>query len=224
MVNVVCIYWGTKYPTIYVQNLYNMVKRNLTVPFTFTCFTDHVKLQKLVQGDIRVRSMPYHNFKGWWNKMTLFSPKANLQGEILYLDLDLVILENIDCLLSFEKNKCCFINDFNKSKYYFNSSVMRFNNNIMTEHVWDPYVKHRNTYDKMLGDQNVITQLIKRTKHYAIYPDEWTFSYKWYDRKKPRYKKKDHTYELRPNTKIAVFHGKPNPHESTQEWVKNNWK
>jgi hypothetical protein len=26
------------------------------------------------------------------------------------------------------------------------------------------------------------------------------------------------------NAKVAVFHGKPDPHEATQQWVIDNWK
>ena len=37
---VICISWGTKYGAPYVNRLYAMVARNLTPPFSFTCFTD----------------------------------------------------------------------------------------------------------------------------------------------------------------------------------------
>lgn len=40
VVNVVCMKWGTKYPALYVNNLASMVKRNLTLPYRFVCFTD----------------------------------------------------------------------------------------------------------------------------------------------------------------------------------------
>jgi len=60
MINVVCLLAGDKYKPIYVQNLYNMVKRHLTVPHKFICFTDHVKLHKLVEGDIEIRPL-IHN-------------------------------------------------------------------------------------------------------------------------------------------------------------------
>ena len=40
---VVCISWGTKYGAAYVNRLYAMVARNLTPPFSFTCFTDDAK-------------------------------------------------------------------------------------------------------------------------------------------------------------------------------------
>jgi hypothetical protein len=57
-----------------------------------------------------------------------------------------------------------------------------------------------------------------------LYPDEWTFSYKWYDRKQPRYDITKQTFEMDPIAKVAIFHGKPDPHESDQQWVINNWK
>ena len=45
--NFCCVYYGDKYDVKYVQNLYNMVQRHLTIPHKFYCFTDHVKLHKL---------------------------------------------------------------------------------------------------------------------------------------------------------------------------------
>ena len=76
------------------------------------------------------------------------------------------------------------------------------------------------------GDQNVITDLI--TKYYGekikTYPDEWTFSYKWTSRKHQKFSESVRTYEQVPGASIAVFHGKPDPHESTQKWVIDSWK
>ena len=40
---VICISWGTKYGAPYVNRLYAMVARNLTPPFSFTCFTDNAE-------------------------------------------------------------------------------------------------------------------------------------------------------------------------------------
>ena len=48
---VICINWGTKYGPDYVNRLYGMVARNITPPFTFTCFTDN-ELRGLVICDI----------------------------------------------------------------------------------------------------------------------------------------------------------------------------
>ena len=40
MVNVICIKWGTLYGPEFVNKLYSMVKRNLSLEFRFVCMTD----------------------------------------------------------------------------------------------------------------------------------------------------------------------------------------
>ena len=40
---VVCLKYGDKYSADYVNKLYNGVKRNLTVPFEFVCYTEDPK-------------------------------------------------------------------------------------------------------------------------------------------------------------------------------------
>ena len=101
--NVICIKWGTKFGPQYVNRLYNMVERNLTIPHRFICFTDNA--EGLVDG-IEVRPLPFLNDEGLpekaWKKLGLFSNNlGDLEGEALFLDLDVVIRDNIDCF--FEK-------------------------------------------------------------------------------------------------------------------------
>ena len=56
------------------------------------------------------------------------------------------------------------------------------------------------------------------------FPDEWTNSYKWFDRENPRFGKNLWTFEQKPDSKVAVFHGFPKPHQSEEQWVKDNWR
>ena len=225
MINVCCVFYQNKYEPIYVQHLYNMVKRNLTVPHKFYCFTDHVKLQKIVQGDIIFQKFPRGDFEGWWNKLQLFNPDTGLVGENFYLDLDVVILGNIDCFVKWgDENTMGVIRDFGQPDMFFNSSIMKWNNKICSEKIWKPFMADRPRFRRLQGDQNVVTDLMKGDPNIKIYPDEWTQSYKWFDRSRKRFNKQKWTFELSPTAKIAVFHGRPNPHESDQEWVKNNWK
>ena len=77
--SVYCVNVGNKYSPDYVFRLKSMVERNLTIPHNFIIYTDHTKMQKLVKGDnVIVRKLPFHDYEGWWNKLTLFSPEANL--------------------------------------------------------------------------------------------------------------------------------------------------
>ena len=238
MYNFACVCYGDKYPVEYVQKLYNMVTRNTTLHINFFVFTDHVKMEKMIDGNVNVRQFPENDLQGWWNKMQLFHPKTGLDGDTLYMDLDVVITQNIDCFFTHAKDKkVVLMRDFNRSTKGFNSSIMRFNNEVMTPNVWKPFLKERKTLQRLQGDQNVISQLIKQTPDkFDCFPDEWTFSAKWYDRDNPRFQRSRFTFERYPGAKVAVFHGKPDPnqlanphpHESYDpksiEWVKNHWK
>ncbi|MBW9112896.1 glycosyl transferase [Rhizobium cauense] len=98
---VICISWGTKYGAPFINRLYAMVKRNITPPFTFTCFTDNradlnpeILCEDLPPLD--VENMPVRT-KGIWPKGRLWGPTlGNLSGPVLFLDLDLVIVGSLD--------------------------------------------------------------------------------------------------------------------------------
>ena len=226
MYNFACVYYGDKYPVEYVQNLYNMVTRNTTLHINFFVFTDHVKLDKLVEGNINTRQFPEHDLQGWWNKMQLFHPKTPLDGPTLYMDLDVVITKNIDCFFTY-KPEARFVgmNDFNPITGLWNSSIMRFDNKQLHGDLWDKFYKDKSEWMRRFpGDQNLISEFIKNHPGCVSFPDSWTQSYKWYDRSGTRYSTSAMTYEHNGESLVTVFHGQPNPHESEQEWVKNAWK
>ena len=228
MINFVCIYYGDKYTFPYVKNLHNMVKRNLTTPHKFICFTDNTVIaqrKEFRSTDIEFRKFKRHDFNGWFNKLQLFSPDSNLEGNTLYMDLDVVIMKNIECFAYIGESKNFVgMNDFNPTTGNFNSSIMRFNNKYHSKLIWDEYMKRRSEFVRMHGDQEIISALIKKHEDTISFPDEWTQSYKWYNREGKRYHSTKWTYEQDPNAKVCVFHGRPNPAESDQEWVKELWK
>ena len=223
--NFICVNWGLKFKPLYVQNLYNMVQRHLTIPHKFILFTDRIKLHKTITGDnFEIRKLPFEEYKGYWQKLTLFSPEANLKGPCLYMDLDVVIMKNIDDMFTYGKDhNFVGMNDFNPTTGQFNSSIMKFNNNTTSDLIWKEYMKRRGDFRKHAGDQNIITDLIKKHKDTISFPDSWTQSYKWFNREGKRYHKSKWTFEKDPNAKVCIFHGHPNPHDSDQEWVKNLW-
>ncbi len=226
-INIVCVAYGSKYTMDYVQTLYNMVSRNITKDFKFICFSDNNVLKRNVSNEIEVRQFPRHDFNGWFNKLQLFNPENGLEGVSLYFDLDVVILENIDCFCEFgEDNTFAMLNEFNLAKWY-QSSIMKFDIRTANRLVYAPYILERTKFRKHHGDQTIITELVKKQPESKNFPNEWTFSAKWYDRKRPRFHKTKWTFERYPNTKVAVFHGKPDPHELKNKeirWVVDNWK
>ena len=225
MYNFACVCYGDKYPVEYVQKLYNMVKRNTTIDHNFIVFTDHVKMHKMVDGYINIREFPEKDLQGWWNKLQLFHPKVDLPGDTLYMDLDVVITDNIDCFFTY-KPELRFIgmNDFNPTTQLWNSSIMRFDSKQLHGDLWDKFYKDRSElYRRFPGDQNLISEFLKNSPGCDSYPDSWTQSYKWYDRSGTRYSTSAMTYEHNGESLVTVFHGQPNPHQSEQEWVKKAW-
>lgn len=98
-VNVLCMKWGKLYGPEYVNNLFEGVRRHLDRPFRFICFTDDAT--GLAPG---VEAMPLPDLglpRGHkdlrWQKLALFrSDLAGLSGTALFLDLDVVIVDDLD--------------------------------------------------------------------------------------------------------------------------------
>jgi hypothetical protein len=102
---IVCINWGTRYGPRFINRLYAMVARNITPPFSFTCFTDS---DQGVRPEVDCQPLPPLDFvmpkntKGKWPKARLWSKTlGTLTGPVLFLDLDLVITGNLDEFFSY---------------------------------------------------------------------------------------------------------------------------
>jgi len=130
--NFACVYYGDKYQIEYVEKLYNMVQRNTTLEHKFICFTDNTVIHRRKEfknTNIEFKPFKRHDFNGWFNKLQLFSPDSKLEGNTLYMDLDVVIMKNINAMFTIGKDhNFVGMNDFNPTTGNFNSSIMRFNN------------------------------------------------------------------------------------------------
>ncbi len=62
-------------------------QKHLTVPFEFRCLTDDPQHPDDIQLE--------HNWPGWWSKLEVFK----LQGPVFYIDLDMIVRNNIDDLM-----------------------------------------------------------------------------------------------------------------------------
>ena len=219
--NFACVCYGKKYSTEYVQKLYNMVQRNTTLTHKFFIFTDNMDMK--IDGHVNIKMFPMVNLQGWWNKMQLFHPGV-IKGTTLYMDLDVVITGNIDCFFTHEP-EADFVgmNDFNPDTKIFNSSIFRFEPEAMKDKLWQPFINDREKWLRYSGDQNVISEVIMAHPETRSFPDSWTQSYKWHDRKGQRYHKGKWTFEHNGESLVTVFHGEPNPHQSDMDWVKKAW-
>lgn len=229
MITVLCVRFGNKYGRDYVEKLRNMVSRHLTVPYKFVCLTDDPTPIDGVENIVQ----PNANYaKGWWHKIHMFDPNLGLQGRVLYMDLDVVIHNNIDKIVNYPGD-FLGIRDFNR-KFHphwnsLNSSVLCWTAGDQS----DIFISFKNKAAEALrmhGDQDWIFFLAKN--RLKFWPDEWIQSYKWEIRsrseidfsKTPRTFREVRNPEIPADCSICVFHGDPNPHNIQDQYIIDNWK
>lgn len=228
-VNVVCVNWGTKYSSVYVNRLYEMVKNNTSHNFKMYCLTDQP--ENYADPITPIKLNP--GYEGWWNKMQLFRNDVLPAGEYIYFDLDVVIVDNIDCLFEFEGFGITrdFINPDNGllgGKEY-NSSIMRFTQN---KALWRHFKNNEPRWIgeqrkiSFFGDQNVISDYLNKTGFNNPFPDSWIWSFKigTLRGRRPVDHSKFFGATIPTGGKVCVFHGKPNPDEVNVDWVDKCWK
>jgi hypothetical protein len=205
-----CVWAGHKYPIEYVQRL----KRNLetkTQVDKFYCLTNNPVSP--VEGINWVVIPRAHD--GWWNKIELFNQALDLPQELFYLDLDVVIVRDLEPMWNIPLDRMLSIQDFHPVTEYrtqwMNSSAMRFDRSKLA-FVYDQFVKQEQHWmERFPGDQNYLTHILD--DQYQRWPQYWCQSYKWQVQKTG----------LHADCKIAVFHGRPKPHEVDDPLVRDNW-
>lgn len=206
-----------------------MVSRHLTIPYEFVCLTDDpspIDRVKLI-----VQPSAGYN-KGWWHKVHMFDPELNISGRILYLDLDVVIHNNIDKLVLNHSNEFLGIRDFNRK---FQPNWNKLNSSVMSwiggqySNIFLDFKKFPREALMLHGDQDWIWQ--KLGNRITFWPDSWILSYKWEIRNRneinfgsvPRVFKTVANPIIPPDCSICVFHGDPNPHDVLDPYVIDNW-
>jgi hypothetical protein len=215
MVNVICMKWGTRYEPAYVNRLRRMVRRHLSLDHRFVCFTDD---PGGIDSDIEIKPLPEVQSRPgperYWNKLGIFTkPLADFTGPVLCFDLDLVIVDNLDCFFE-HPGEFCIIREFRRDEGppRGNMSVCRFEAgaypHVLEEFQRDPAsVEARFTFD-----QDFISASIKPL---TFWPDEWCRSCK-----KHCLAPVPRCYftapRIPPGARIIVFHGHPKPPQAAR--------
>lgn len=180
----------------YVNRLYSMVRRNMTVPFTFTCFTDDATGIKCA-----TRALP-EGVNGWWNKLYLFRPGL-LNGKVLYLDLDTIIVDSLDFVKDY-RGDFAILRDFYRPDGY-GSGVMLWNR--PQPEVWLGWLE---ALDPELpgGDQEWLERSLPDADRLQdLFPGKFVSF-------------KDHCTNKIPEGAAAVcFHGEPKPHQLDEDYL-----
>lgn len=133
MLTVACVFVQGHVPftTEYVVKLRSMVKRNLTLGHDFVCLTDRPAYLPADMDRIVIDTP--QGVYAWWAKLNLFDSARALHGRVLYLDLDVLVVNPLDPIVGYPAPFALVphAGDFNgkgdkKVVKRYNSSVMVF--------------------------------------------------------------------------------------------------
>ncbi len=218
--------WGSRYGANFVNRLNAAIKRNTNRETQLVCLTDD---PSGIDNDIRCEPIPDINLPEDlivtpWRKLVLWKDNlVNLTGDVLFLDLDLVITGNLDDMFDFEPGRFCVIENWTQpGKNIGNTSCFRWN-----------VGSHAHIFNKLETEQSRILSTYRIEQVYisrevsdmVFWPKQWCASFKhsllpkWpmnFFKAPP----------LPPKTKIVAFTGKPDQDEAAVgDWpVRSPWK
>ena len=232
MISILCVRFGTRYGREYVERLRNMVARHCSLPYEFVCLTDD---PTPIEG-VRLIVQPNAGYaRGWWHKVHMFDPSLPLEGRILYFDLDIVIVNNINKLAENSSNDFHGILDFNrkfhKNYHSLNSSALSWIYGNQNK-VWTEFSKNPSVAQRLHGDQDWIWKMCRN--EIKFWPNDWIQSYKWEVRSKDElmvnkyrqrcFKTISNNVDINKDCSVLVFHGDPKPQDVGDKIVLDNWR
>lgn len=247
---IICVKWGTKYPSYYVNRLYSGVARNLAQPFRFFCMTDDTVGIDSVVETLPLPVEPYDAVmkaglatskrQGAFGKISLFKPGLfESDGPILGFDLDVAITGSLDDLFTHEPGKICMRHDWlaqRRGRPDGHGSVFRFDS-ALHSYLYDEFAADPlGSMERANFSEQQYTSLAARTHDdFAYFPDDWIASFKRNAMHTPPL---NHflTPKLPEATRVMCFHGKPKMEEAVEgyragffrstkaaPWLKTHW-
>ena len=221
---IICMKWGTRYSSEYVNRLWSMIKRHTSRDTRLVCYTDdttdinsEVKCYPLPESCV-----PDRVKRQTWEKVCLwYSELEGIEGDVLFMDLDIVITGSIDVFFDYKPDIsfCVIENWTQKGMEIGNTSIFRFR--VGSHSYLADYMK-TNGEDVLSKYRIEQIYISKEIKEMEFWPREWCASFK-------------HTImpawplnlfmsaQLPNNTKIVCFTGKPDPDEARDGIWKAPW-
>jgi hypothetical protein len=236
MATVLCMKWGSRYGSDYVNRLYSMVRRNLTLSHRFICLTDDAQD---IRPEVECRALPELTLapeweRSPWRKLSCFAPELrDLEGPVLFLDLDVVIIDNIDCFFEHPGAFCIIENWTQRGRGIGNSSVYRYRAGAHGE----VFVRFRGQAAQVVHSYpNSQTFLSRSVPELTFWPASWCRSFK-HDCLPGRLLRRLRPAAIPEGAKIIVFHGQPKPPDAMRgvwpepgrrlcptPWVADHWR
>ncbi len=223
--NVICIKWGTPFPSEQVNILFRAAQRNTKRDLRFFCLTDDPTGLDPAIERLTLRREPFEDrmdaVKGdtikkgsKLRKIAMFRPDLipDLSGPLLALDIDVVITGGIDDLLAYEPGNICMAKSFSERAAVptrGEGSVLRF----------DPKL-HAFLYEAMLhepeemtlraqgSEQSYTSEVAFENGQLRHFPDGWIVSFKRHCRP-PRPLNLIRAPRLPADARVVCFHGRP---------------
>ena len=215
-----------------------MVSRNLDRNFRFICLTDDNSgfLSSIESFDLPKLNLPDGIPERGWTKLVTFSENLfDIQGQCLFLDLDLIIVNRIDELFELEGD-FFIIKDFIRKDSTGNSSVYRFEMGKFFDVLEYFQQNFTEIQSKYRNEQEYLSDYMKNNHSLNYWPIEWCQSFKKNCVQKG-FKQFFYPPLLPQEAKIIIFHGKPNPPDALKgksgkwyrkvlptDWVADHWR
>ncbi len=211
---IICMKWGTRYGPEFVNRLYRAVRRNVSGELRFICFTDDASG---LDNGVDAQALPPITLPeefAWtpWRKLSIWQyPLAGMEGDAIFLDLDLVITGSLDAMFEFAPGEYCVIENWTqKGQGIGNTSAFKF-----------PVGKFKEIFDRfeadpeaVLRDNRIEQQYISRyITGQKFWPSEWCISFK-HDLVPKFPMNWLRAPELPKEARIVAFTGKPDPDEA----------
>jgi hypothetical protein len=221
---IVCMKWGERYPAHYANRLWSMIKRFTRRPTRLVCYTDDAsELDSAIEAHpLPPIVLPERIAYKPWRKVSLWAPTLpGLEGDVLFLDLDLVITGLLDDFFDFEpQSTFCVIENWTQmGSGIGNTSVYRFRVGAHT-YLYD--MLQQNPEKILAKYPNSQTYISRTIREKTFWPAPWCQSFK--HTLMPRWPLNFVLDTPLPEkTKVVAFTGTPDPDEARDGCWKVPW-
>lgn len=226
MRHILCMKWGTKYGPEYVNRLYAMVRRHLKGEFNFVCLTDRSEgIRAEVQClPIPELTLPNGEPERGWKKLTTFEADLHgLKGTALFLDLDVVIVDDITPFFEVPGG-FLIIHDWKRPwRITGNSSVYRFELGAHADVLQQFRENQAQAKADFRNEQAYLTAVLHKQGKVSYWDASWCASYKYHCI--PAWPSSYWREPFIPkDARILIFHGVMNPPDALEGRTNGNWR
>jgi hypothetical protein len=227
---IICMKWRNRYSAAYVNCLWSMIKRNTARPTRLVCYTDDPGgiEPTVVTLPIHPLALPARVANLPWRKISLWAKDIQgIAGDVLFLDLDVVVTGSLDEFFDFEpQSTFCVIENWTQmGSGIGNTSCYRFR---VGSHCYLYERMQREPEAVLRAHPNSQTYISRTITEKVFWPKPWCESFK--HTLMPRWPLNLFvSTPLPPTAKVVCFTGKPDVDEARDgrwdaPWYKKIYK